>query len=358
MRTILLTFFTIAQTFFADAQSLIETADSLKESRGIPAMAYAAMSADSLYVIAAVGYVKAGEKAPVDQNSFFHLGSNTKAMTGFIAAYLVERGDIEWDTRFFDLFPELKKSSRREYRNMTMKQLLSHRTGMRAFTSGYEFLAVPEFQGSKSEMRKMFVNYVLGLPRAESTGSFSYSNAGYSAAAMMLEKAAGKSWELLLTEVFGEKLGMRVITGWPNRYDGAEPYGHTMVNGILTPLGSDSEYDLSLIEPAGDVSMSIKDYAQFIKLNLEGLAGRDNLLKAETYRFLHDCLPDYAIGWGNVSENGKSYSEHAGSAGTFYCYAFIDRAAGRGYIAIANRADETAQQGVADMIGLLINTFR
>jgi D-alanyl-D-alanine carboxypeptidase len=354
MRIILLSLFTVACTVFAGAQLLVETADSLRKSRGIPAIAYAVVSADSLYVTAATGYREEGRKATVNRHSLFHIGSNTKAMTGFVAAYLVERGDISWDTRFFDLFPELKKSSRREYRKMTLQQLLSHRTGLRAFTSGMEFMAVPEFPGDKSEVRKAFVEYVLGLAPAESKGSFSYSNAGYSAAAMMLEKAAGKSWELLLSEVFGEKLGMQVITGWPNRYSETQPYGHTMVNGVLTPLGPDNDYDLSRIEPAGDISISIEDYARFIRLNLEGLAGKDNLLKSETYRFLHNCLPDYAIGWGNILGNGKSYSEHAGSAGTFYCYTLIDRAAGKGYIAIANRADETAQQGIEDMIGLLM----
>ena len=47
--------------------------------------------------------------------------------------------------------------------------------------------------------------------------------------------------------------------------------------------------------------MPINDYARFIQLNLEGLSGKNNFLKSETYHFLHDSKEKYAIGWANAN---------------------------------------------------------
>ncbi|WP_449436181.1 hypothetical protein [Pedobacter steynii] len=41
-----------------------------------------------------------------------------------------------------------------------------------------------------------------------------------------------------------------------------------------------------MIEPAGDISMPLTDYIKFVQLNLSGLRGKSNFLKAETYNYL------------------------------------------------------------------------
>jgi D-alanyl-D-alanine carboxypeptidase len=45
---------------------------------------------------------------------------------------LLEKGKIEWDTRFFDLYPELKENSRIEYLDLKFMDLLSMRTTLRS----------------------------------------------------------------------------------------------------------------------------------------------------------------------------------------------------------------------------------
>ncbi len=86
---------------------------------------------------------------------------------------------------------------------------------------------------------------------------------------------------------------------------------------------------------------------------MQGLSGRDNILKASTYNYLHYGLKDYAIGWGNFEKGGKEYSEHIGSAGTFICHTLIDKTDNRALIITANSATPQAQKAILMFVNLL-----
>jgi len=99
--------------------------------------------------------------------------------------------------------------------------------------------------------------------------------------------------------------------------------------------------------------MTLPDYAKFIQLNLQGIEGKDNVLKASTYDFLHFGLRDYSIGWGNVNRSDKQLSEHSGSAGTFFCYTLLDKSKKLAYIIIANSATQGTQEGIFKLLSVL-----
>ncbi|WP_212564619.1 serine hydrolase [Pontibacter indicus] len=114
MKQAILSFFVAFLSCAAQGQNLQNTAVHIREVHQIPALAYAVVTPDSVLELDVIGYNRAGavdEANPVAISDYFHIGSNTKAITGFVAAYLVENGKIEWATKFFDLFPEWKKVS-------------------------------------------------------------------------------------------------------------------------------------------------------------------------------------------------------------------------------------------------------
>ena len=331
-------------------QDIRKTATEIIVKDSIPAMAYAIVSVDEIkYDVAGIRKISdINNKAK--KSDYFHLGSNSKAITGFVAAYLVESGKINWNTKFFDLFPNLLVESNSAYQDITLLDLLSHRAKINAFTSGNDFLNLPEFKGNKKEQREQFAKYVLTLNPVDNNEVYNYSNAGYSIAVLMLEKVTNKSWEELVKFVLTDKLNLEVAFGWPNRNFKNQPYGHWDEDGKIIALNPTIDYDLKWIEPGGDLSMKIEDYAKFIQLNLQGLKGKDNLLKAETYQFLHFGLPDYSIGWANFITTGNYNSEHAGSDGTFFSYTLIQPNLDKGFIVLVNSGSEKAQVGVFEMI--------
>ena len=99
--------------------------------------------------------------------------------------------------------------------------------------------------------------------------------------------------------------------------------------------------------------MTLPDYSKFIQFNLQGLSGKDNVLKSSTYNFLHFGLNEYSIGWGNLRKNEIQISEHSGSAGTFFCYTLLDKSKHLAYIIVANSGTKGTQEGVFKLLGVL-----
>jgi D-alanyl-D-alanine carboxypeptidase len=339
------------------AQDIQSFADSLMLKNGIPEIGFAVIAPDRILELQTLGFHRTdlqNEQTKANLSDYFHLGSNTKAITGFVAAHLVENHKITWTTKFFDLFPDWKSQSNPTYYEITLADLLSHRARIQPYTSGLEYQKLPGFKGNKSDQRQQFAKYLLTTEPVQSEGRiYNYSNAGYSIAALMLEKVSGKSWEELTREIMTTKVNVAIEFGWPNTHGENQPYGHWVENDTLKALPPDLEYNLALGEPAGDISMTLPDYAQFIQLNLQGLLGIDTILKASTYDYLHYGLKGYAIGWSNVADTDNQLSEHSGSAGTFFCYTLINKKEKIAFIVVANSATKETVQGIFKLLDRL-----
>ncbi|MGB3074697.1 MAG: serine hydrolase domain-containing protein, partial [Chitinophagales bacterium] len=172
------------------------------------------------------------------------------------------------------------------------------------------------------------------------------SNADYTLASLMIEKVTRKTWEQLVNKVFNKDLKLDVKLSWPENQKRKDTWGHSFENGKLTPVPSNTGFHLDYTEPAGDINMKLTDYVKFIQLNLQGLNGEDNYLKASTYTFIHKGIAGYSLGWYNIYENGKEWSTHSGTAGTYYVSAHIDRLNNKAYIIFTNSFNEETTNGV------------
>ena len=126
-------------------------------------MSYAVIGPNSILELHTGGHHRIDDpnsKTQSDTRDLFHLGSNTKAITSFIAAMLVEQKKINWDTRFFELFPTWLSMSNPDYEDITLQQLLSHQAGIPAYTEGTEFAILPIYEGEPEVQRKEFVQQV------------------------------------------------------------------------------------------------------------------------------------------------------------------------------------------------------
>lgn len=112
------------------------------------------------------------------------------------------------------------------------------------------------------------------------------------------------------------------MAGESNKKD---TWGHSFENNKLIPVPSNIEYHLDYTKPAGDINLRLYDYVKFIQLNLNGLAGKNNYLKAKTYTFIYKGIRNYSLGWFNSYENNTDYSTHSGTGGTYYSLVAIDR---------------------------------
>ena len=318
-------------------QTNLAFVDSLRRANKIPEISYAVVSADKTLELAVCGNhsVELAEKGTL--NDRFHIGSNTKAMTAFMAAKCVEAKKLTWKTMFFELFPEWKAHSKRQYYTITLLDLLSHQAKIQPFL-GENDPQIPPYKGSKQAKRKAFGKFVLSLNPVvlDSTHRFVYSNAGYTLAALMLERTTHQSWEQLINKVFNTDLKLDVKFSWPDNQQYHDTWGHLREGNKLMPLASTKAYSLEYTEPAGDLNLKLRDYLKFIQLNIRGLLGQNNYLKASTYRLIHEGIANYSLGWYNSYEGDSSFSTHAGTAGTYYSLTQIDRKRGIGYVIFTN----------------------
>jgi D-alanyl-D-alanine carboxypeptidase len=245
--------------------------------------------------------------------------------------------------------PELRGHVLPTYETATLGMLLAHRTGVRPYDTGAEISTLPAFTGDISQQRLQFAQFVLQQsPLPPSAKPYAYSNAGYALAALMLERAAHRSWEQLVARTC-RRLGLHERLGFPNRQDAAQPWGHWLQHDqdtVLTALSPAIKYRIQpVLGPSGDIAMPLPDYARFVQLHLQGLLGQDNYLRASTYQLLHFGQPAYAYGWGvsTAAGTGAPVSMHDGSAGTFFCHTIIFPSERVAYVVITNAGGEAAE---------------
>ncbi len=328
--------------------------DSTRSRYSLPALAAAVIVDGEVIALDAVGVRKAGDPTPVTIDDRWYLGSCGKGMTATMIARLVEAGKLQWTTTIGEAFPELGKKMRKEYRGVTLEMLLTHRGGLPAatFPTSGIFEQVYNDPGDERTQRMAYVRTMLTVKPDASPGTkFIYSDAGYVIAGAMAERITGKPFDTLMAETIFKPLGITHYGFRPPSMTGevTQPWGHSSfmeralssqidlfpdlriapertVTSAAVDRGERRAWELTpstlslgappAISPAGQVFMSVGDWATFINAHLDGEA-RGGILLPETFRHLHTppAGGSYAAGWSVVPRRwaGGNTLTHAGS---------------------------------------------
>ena len=84
---------------------------------------------------------KMGNPTPVDENTLFGIGSNTKAFTSAALATLVDEGKLSWDDRVYERLPGFQMYDPYVSHEMTIRDLLTHIAAGWAWAKGSALLA-------------------------------------------------------------------------------------------------------------------------------------------------------------------------------------------------------------------------
>jgi CubicO group peptidase (beta-lactamase class C family) len=341
--------------------------DSIRSDQGAPARGALLLVGDSVLEVAAVGHRVDGHDELVTDADLWHLGSNTKAMTATLAGILVERGDIEWTTTIQDVFPELADSIRAEYRDVQLRELLSHTAGLMADASRTpSWLRLRTDTASVHQQRVQWAREFMSVPREVPRGTFLYSNAGYVIAGAMLEQVTGENWETLMQRELFRPLGMTGAGFGPPGDPGSrdQPWGH--IGGSAStlravPPGPFADNPAAL-GPAGTVHASLRDYARFVAAHLAGARGVDGIVSAKTFATLHqpvDSAAGYALGWGVTDRPWArgTVLTHNGSNTLWFATVWIAPARNFAVIATANVGGERGARATDQAASLLIRRY-
>jgi CubicO group peptidase (beta-lactamase class C family) len=285
----------------SDLAGLLEP---IRVKERLPALAAAIIIDGKIYAAAAVGTRKSNTDNWVTVDDKFLIASCSKAFTATLAAVLIEKGYLGWNTTLREAYPDLNMRS--EYENITLIQLLSHRAGMPEWIYHVSSKNVTKQftdnwwsdRDTPASMRLEYLKETVKENLADTPGgSIFYSNSGYLMAGAMLEKITGKTYEQLMAEEIFKPLALHTAGfGPPAKLDPQnQPIGHS--GYFRSPRLDDfPEY----LAPTGVIHISIKDWAKFILLHLEIDTKSKVNLDSKTLSTLHSP-PDSAT-WRTGSE--------------------------------------------------------
>jgi len=343
-----------AQIKSDDLKSIVENA---RNKFGLPALAVSVINSESVVNFEIQGINNNSDKIKVSSESFFHIGSCSKSVLAVIAAKLIEEHKINWDTPFFELFPELKVNAHADYYGITLEDLFICKAGIKGFTTPAD--TFPELNTNSQNLRYEFADWLVQQkpvsPPKNGKFEFNYSNAGYTMAGLMLEKVSGKSYEKLIQSYIVEEMGIETYIGFPNRINPEQPWGHILSKNGIEVFSPENEYRIpNLITPAGDLSMKPKGFAKYIQMSLKGLRGNDNFITSESYKYIHNAHQGFSIGVFNGKMFGYNFSGLDGSAGTFFCRAILVPESDFAFTIMTNAGSGTAEMKAVDWITLKI----
>ncbi len=338
--------------------------DSIRVSANLPALAGMLIHGDSILELAAVGFRSYGHDEPVSLDDFWHIGSNTKAMTATLAGVLVDRGEIGWSTTVSDVFPELRDSIRAEFVDVTLAELLSHTAGVSndVFETP-SWATLRENQASLRDQRRAWIRELLSLEPGAERDAFGYSNSGYVVAGAMLERVTDVAWEELMRRQIFAPLGMLTAGfGAPGTEATVDqPRGHVVGSGQPVPISPGPWADNpAALGPAGTVHASMRDYARFVIAHLAGgRTGTTGIVGEETFAVLHTPPSGdqgYAFGWFVMDRAwaGGAALMHNGSNTMWFHTVWIAPARNFAVVAVTNVAGPDAPGAVDRAISAMI----
>ncbi|HWK47314.1 MAG TPA: type II toxin-antitoxin system prevent-host-death family antitoxin [Stellaceae bacterium] len=309
----------------------------LRRKAGSPALAVARDRRGTKRRFWVDGERAAGSGIAATINDHWHLGSITKSMTATLIARLVEAGAVGWDDTISDVFADTAEGVREDYRPVTFRHLLSHRSGLPSNIPMAEILKFSRDIGDPRQEREAYARIALSMPvQGPTTTTFEYSNNGYVVAGAMLERRLGRSWEELIRTHLFEPLGLRSAgfgaPGIAGRTD--QPVGHAAEpNGERRAfhLGEGVTDNPVALGPAGRVHMGLGDLLTYLVAHRD----RSPILSPSTWHVLHTPPfgGDYAMGW-RVLPTGAL--RHNGSNTLWFAAAHFDSKRGVASVAAAN----------------------
>lgn len=334
----------------------------------MPALGGAVVTADGPVAFAAIG--SRSNQLPVValSDDLWHLGSCTKAMTATLAARLVERGQIGWDTAVDEVFAELPGGVHPGWKGATLELLLAHRGGAPAKLEPELWSKLVVATDPPREQRMRLVSALLAAAPESAPGStFAYSNAGYALAGAMLERRADEVWEnLMRREVFVPLKMASAGFGAPGTTGKLDqPLGHhAPVEGKAArpqPAGPRAD-NPTAIAPAGAVHASLEDWSRFVAAHLAGARGATEYLGSASWERLHQPLEgqEYALGWIETQRDwaGGRTLTHNGSNTMWHCVAWLAPERGFAVLAVTNQGGEAAEKATDDTAAALIGAWR
>ncbi|MDQ6758739.1 MAG: serine hydrolase [Acidobacteriota bacterium] len=265
------------------AQDYLDTVvERARKEFNVPGIAVAVVKDGKVVALKGYGVRRLGDPGGVTPHTVFGIASNTKIFTSAALAMLVDQGNLDWNDRVVDRLPGFQMSDPYVTREMRIRDLLCHRSGLPLGGGDLMFFPGTDFTADQINYRLRFV------PLGTSFRStYAYDNILYNSAGALIHQLSGKSWAEFIRERFFLPLNMRdsktTIRDIDSSMDAVAP--HALEGGKLRPL---EHMLLDNNAPAGAIVSSVDDMSRWViaLLNKGDLGNGKRLFSARQARIL------------------------------------------------------------------------
>lgn len=320
------------------------------ERWNVPGMAVAVVSSTGTEFMQGFGVSAIEGGAPVNEHTLFANASTTKAMVAAGLLMLADDGLLSLDDPVTKHLPELRFSDPLLTRELTLRDLLTHRTGLPSTDFWTFFQNMP--------LDEQIERLARVEPAASLRARHIYQNTMYELVGMVIERVGGQRWDRFLAARLWRPIGMNETYG--SRAQIPPSRVHVRPHRYLDEKLEPEQWDLpaELADAAGSAWTSVHDMGLWAGFLLRGAVTADGerLISedrfAEYFRPQHliaqaDFYPTaeltdpnwmtYALGWFQQDFQGRMIDFHTGSLSGLIAIIGLDRAADRAVVVLGNR---------------------
>lgn len=293
----------------------------------VPGVSISIVEKNKVLMTKGLGVKDMENQQPVTENTLFAIGSCTKAFTASLMNDLIKDFNVDLDAPVTQYYPELKFYNNDLTANVTIKDMLCHRTGL----PRHDYAWYSGAMGNRDSMVRL-IRYL--EPSAPIRQNFQYNNLTYAALGNLLERTYQKSWEQLVEEKFFVPLGMKSSTTGSITNSADFSYGYVYKDKKIQKLDF-MPASLTGIAPAGGIVSSAKDMANWLLMwTNEGKFQGKEIISSGFYKeaissqmiasanLPSKVLPDYyffnyGLGWYTANYRGHYGVGHGGNVNGF-----------------------------------------
>jgi len=315
----------------------------------VPGLAIGIIKDGQVILAEGYGHLDVRKDGPVNSKTMFPIASNTKAFTAAALAILVDEGKISWQDKVTDHIPWFRLYDPYVSENMTIRDLLCHRSGLATFSGDLLWYGT-DYDREEIIRRARYLEPVYGFRE-----QFGYSNIMYLTAGEIIPTVTGNSWDEYIEKQFFNKLDMeRTITTTTDleKFSNvATP--HTDFEGEVIAI----EYlNWDNIAPAGAIISCVDDVLKWLDLQLNhGIYHGDTIFTARRSKemwsqntvlgvssFVEENYPgmffrSYGLGWGLSNYKGRKVVAHSGGYDGMISYTCMVPEENLGFVILTNK---------------------
>lgn len=248
-----------------------------------------------------IGFSDIETNTKPNENTKYRIGSISKSFTSVLILKAVEEKKLSLETKIVKYFPNIKNAN-----NISISNLLNHRSGIHNFTSDEDYLKWNTEKKSESEMLRIIEKGGIDfVPDSKAE----YSNSNYVLLSYILQKMYKKPYSILLTEKIIKPIGLKnTFFGGKINLKNNESNSYK----FLSQWEKEPETDMSIPMGAGAIVSTPSDLTQFADALFNG-----KIINSKSLELMETLKDKYGYGLFQIPFGDKKSFGHTGGIDGF-----------------------------------------